>query len=75
MNFVTKLFLNKECDVVYDSILIIIDQYIKIIKYVLIIKKIDVAELTEIFFKKVVLHFNILNKIVNNKRFVFTNVF
>ena len=45
------------------------------IKYVLIIKKIDVAKLTKIFFKKIILRFDISNKIVNNKKFVFTNAF
>ena len=70
-----KLFLNKRRDVVYDSILIIIDRYIKMIKYVSIIKKIDVVKLTKNFFKKVVLHFNMSDEIVNDKKFVFTNVF
>ena len=75
MNFVMRLPLNKKRDVVYDSILMIIDQYIKMIKYILIIKKIDVAELTKMFFEKVVLRFDISNEIVNDKKSVFTNVF
>ena len=75
MNFVTKLLLNKKRDVVYDLILMIINQYIKMIKYVLIIKKIDVAKLTKMFFKKIVLHFNMSDEIVNNKKFIFINAF
>ena len=75
MNFVTKLFLNKKRDVVYDLILMIIDRYIKMIKYILIIKKIDVAELTKVFFKKIVLCFDMSNEIMNDKKFMFTNVF
>ena len=75
MNFITKLFLNKKRDIVYDLILMIIDQYIKMIKYVLIIKKIDVAKLTKIFFEKIILRFDILNEIINDKKFVFINVF
>ena len=75
MNFVMKLFSNKRRDVVYDSILMIIDQYIKMIKYVSIIKKIDVAELTKVFFKKIVLCFDMSNEIVNDKKFVFINAF
>ena len=51
MNFVIELFSSKRRDVVYNSILMIIDQYIKIIKYISIIKKIDVAELMKVFLK------------------------
>ena len=74
MNFITKLFSSKKRDVVYDSILMIIDRYIKIIKYVSIIKMIDVAELTKVFFEKIVLYFDMSNEIVNDRKFVFTNV-
>ena len=70
-----KLFSSKRRDVVYNSILITIDQYIKMIKYVLIIKKINVAELTKVFFKKIVLYFDMSNEIVNDKKFMFTNAF
>ena len=75
MNFVIELVLNKKRDVVYDSILIIINRYIKIIKYISIIKKIDLVKLTKVFFEKIVLRFDISNKIVSDKNFVFTNEF
>ena len=75
MNFVIELFLSKRRDVVYDSVLMIIDRYIKMIKYILIIKKINVAELTKMFFKKIVLRFNMSDNIVNDKNSVFTNKF
>ena len=75
MNFVIKLFSSKRRDVVYDSILMIIDRYIKMIKYISIIKKIDVAELTKVFFEKIVLRFDMSDEIVNDKNFVFTNEF
>ena len=39
------------------------------------IKKIDVAELTKVFFEKIVLCFDMSNEIVNDKKFVFMNVF
>ena len=61
-----KLFLNKRRDVIYDSILMIINQYIKIIKYISIIKKIDVAELTKIFFEKIILCFDMSDEIMND---------
>ena len=75
MNFVIELSSNKRRDVVYDSILMIIDRYIKMIKYISIIKKIDVAELTKVFFKKIVLHFNMSDEIVNDKNSVFISEF
>ena len=75
MNFIIKLFSNKRRDVVYDSILMIINRYIKMIKYISIIKKINAAELTKMFFKKIVLRFDMSNEIVNDKKFMFTNVF
>ena len=69
------MFSNKRRGVVYDFILMIIDRYIKMIKYVSIIKKIDAAELTKMFFEKIVLRFNMSDEIVNDRKFVFTNVF
>ena len=45
------------------------------IKYILIIKKINVTELTKMFFKKIVLRFDISNEIINDKKFMFTNAF
>ncbi len=45
------------------------------IKYILIITRINVAELTKVFFKKIVLRFNILTNIISNKDSVFTNAF
>ena len=75
INFITKLSSNKRRDVVYDFILMIVDWYIKMNKYVSIIKKINVAELTKVFFEKVVLHFNMSDEIVSDKEFIFTNVF
>ena len=75
MNFITKLFSNKRRGVVYDLILMIINRYIKIIKYILMIKKMNVAELTKIFFKKIILYFDMSNEIVNDKEFIFMNAF
>ena len=75
MNFVTKLFSSKRRGVVYDFILMIIDRYIKMIKYVSIIKKIDVAELTKVFFEKIVLRFDMSDEIVNDRKSVFTSAF
>ena len=39
------------------------------------IMKIDIAKLINLFFKKIVLRFNISADIVNDKNFLFINVF
>jgi len=54
---------------------VIIDRYIKMTKYILVIIKIDVAKLAKVFFDKIVLRFETLASIVSNKEFVFISVF
>jgi len=69
------LLSNKYCKVVYNSIFIIINCYTKIIKYIFVIIRIDIAKLAKVFFNKIVLYFEILTNIVNNRKFVFTSIF
>jgi len=45
------------------------------IKYILVIIRIDVAELTKVFFKEIVLRFNMLANIISNRDSVFTSAF
>ena len=75
INFITSLFINKRREIVYNSILIIINYYIKIIKYILIIKKIAIIKLIEIFFEKIVLRFEVSIDIINDKEFIFINIY
>ena len=75
MNFVIDLFSSKRKEIVYNSIFVMIDRYIKMIKYIFVIVKIDVAKLTKMFFKKIVLRFDMSRDIINDKDFVFINVF
>ena len=75
MNFIIDLLLSKRDKVVYNLILVIIDKCTKMIKYLLISIKIDVSKLTNVFFEKIVLHFDMLADIVNDKNFLFINVF
>ena len=53
----------------------IVDRCTKMIKYLSVIIKIDVAKLIKLFFKKIVLYFNISADIVNDKNFLFINAF
>ena len=75
MNFIIDLVSNKCEGVVYNIILVIINKYTKMIKYLLMIIKIDVAELIKLFFKIIVLRFDRSVDIVNDKDFLFINIF
>ena len=75
MNFIIDLFLSKRDKVVYDLIFMIIDRYIKMIKYLSVSIKIDVSKLTNVFFEKIVLHFDISADIVSDKNSLFINTF
>ena len=75
MNFIINLLSSKREDVIYNAIFVVIDECIKIIKYLSMIIKIDVAKLTKLFFEKIILHFNISADIFNDKDFLFINIF
>ncbi len=45
------------------------------IKYILIITRINVVKVTKVFFKEIVLRFNMLINIINDKDSVFTSAF
>ena len=70
-----NLLLNKFKDVIYNVILIIMNRFIKMIKYLFIKITIDVVTLTKVFYNKIICYYNILNDIVNNRDFIFINNF
>ena len=75
MNLIIDLSSNKREDVVYNAIFVIVDKCTKMIKYSSMIIKIDVAKLTKLFFEKIVLRFDMSTDIINDKNFLFINVF
>ena len=75
MNFIINLSSNKRKNLVYNAIFMIIDKGIKMLKYLLMIIKIDVARLTKLFFEKIILCFDISADILNNKISLFINIF
>ena len=75
MNFVIDLPSSKRDKIVYDLIFVIVDKCIKMIKYLSVIIKIDVAKLMNVFFKKIVLHFDMSTNIISDKNFLFINIF
>ena len=75
MNFVTNLLSSKRKKIVYNSIFVIINRCTKMIKYIFITIKLDIAELTKMFFIEIILRFDMFENIVNDKDFVFTSEF
>jgi len=60
---------------VYDLILMIVDHYIKMTRYLSMKKTLTVIELTELFFEKIALRYEILNDIIINKDNLFISAF
>jgi len=60
---------------VYDSILVIVDHYTKMTRYLSIKKTLTVVKLTELFFKKIALKYEISNDIITDKNSLFINAF
>ena len=53
----------------------IINRYIKMIRYLFVFIIIDAAALAKLFFIKIVYYYDMFYNIVNNRDFVFINVF
>ena len=75
MDFVTKLPPSKRAGIVYNSILVIVDRFTKIARYLAIKKTITAEELRELFFFKIAYRFGIPAGVVSNRGLVFTSTF
>jgi hypothetical protein len=75
MDFIIKLPLSKRAGIIYNFILIVVDRFIKSIRYLATIKIIIVEELGELFFLKIVYRFSIPAGVVSNRGIIFTNTF
>ena len=75
MNFIIGLSSSKRENVVYNIIFVIVDKCTKMIKYLSMIIKINVAKLMKLFFEQIVLRFDMLTDIVNDKNSLFINAF
>ena len=75
MNFVIELSLNKYKNIVYNVIFVMINRYIKIIRYLFMFIIIDAAALAKLFFIKIVYRYDMSYDIVNDRDFIFINVF
>ncbi len=75
MNFITDLSSSKWKKVMYDLILVIVDHYMKMTRYLFTKKTLTVIKLTELFFEQIALRYEILNDIIINKDSLFISVF
>ena len=75
MNFITDLLFSKYNRCIYNVILVIVHQYIKMICYIYIIKIITVTQLTDIFYEKIVCWYEVSKEAVSDWESVFTSAF
>ena len=75
MNFIINLLLSKLKGVVYNAILVVINRFIKIIKYLSIIIKIDVVELAKVFHAEIICYYDISNEIISDRESIFISNF
>ncbi len=75
MNFITDLSSSKWKEVVYDLILMIVDYYMKMTRYLSMKKALTVVKLAELFFKKIALKYEISSDIVIDRNSLFINAF
>jgi len=59
----------------YDSILVIVDCYMKMMHYLSMKKTLTIIELAKLFFEKIALRYEILNNIVIDRNSLFINAF
>ena len=73
MNIITDLSLSKCEDNIYDAILVMVDHYTKMTRYLFTINKLTAVKLTDMFFEHIVLQYRILREIVSDWESIFTS--
>ena len=59
----------------FNSLFVIVDRYIKMAKYILILKIITIECLADIFIEYIILKFRILENIISNQGAIFISAF
>jgi hypothetical protein len=75
MDFITGLPLSWRNGVVYDAILVVVDCYTKIARYIPIQKTATLTDLADLFIYEIVRFFRLLSGIVLDRGSVFTSQF
>jgi transposase InsO family protein len=75
MDFVTDLPPSKRRGKAYDSILVVVDRYTKMARYIPVLKTIDAPTLADVFVSKILRHYGVPQSIVTDRGTVFTAKF
>ena len=75
MDFITDLPPSKRKGFVYDTILVVIDRFTKMVRYLPTNKTVTAVDLTEIFFEEIILKFGCPSSIVTDRGSLFTSSF
>ncbi len=71
MNMITGLLSSKHDNSVHDAILVVVDRYIKMARYISINKTLTAIQLTDMFFEKIVCCYETLKEIVSDRGSIF----
>ncbi len=75
MNFITDLSFSKWKEVVYDSILMIVNHYMKMMYYLFMKKTLTIIKLAKLFFEKIALKYEVSSDIIIDKDNLFISAF
>ena len=75
MDFITGLPPSKRRGCVYDAILVIVDRYTKMARYITTTKTVTAVELAELFYEEVICRFGVPKGAVSDRGSVFTSAF
>ena len=75
MDFITDLPPSKSHGQVYDSILIVIDQFTKLAQYILVRKMIDMPQLADMFISNIIKDFGCPTGITTDRNSLFISNF
>jgi len=76
MNFITDLLFSRDSEsIIFNSLFVVVDRYIKIIKYISILKTITAERLSDVFIEYIVSKFGISKDIISDRGAVFISAF
>ena len=75
MDFIVDLPLSTRNGTVYDAVLVVVDRYTKIARYVPYNKTYTAEKLVSMFYDEIIYRYNVLNGIVSDRGSVFTSAY
>ena len=75
IDFVTGLPPSKRQGRVYDAILVVVDRYTKMVRYLACSKKITAVEMADLIFEEVFLRYGVANGVVSDRGSLFTSAY